>query len=152
MSGAGKPGAVRGMAAALGAPVWARERLGPGEPGCICPKPLVKPRLPALLPSSALLKGTMASLLLPPMVNSYPHLTCPKGASNIIELHPTRNFLFLGHTADFPPTSLATLWFLCIFLTPSIEEPQDCPWISSPLTHSHGDLTQSWAFKFISLA
>lgn len=57
MSGAGKPGAVRRMAAGLGVPVWGKEGLGPGASGCICPKSLVRPHLWALLPSSAFFKG-----------------------------------------------------------------------------------------------
>lgn len=110
MSGAGKPGAVRGMAAALGAPVWARERLGPGESGCICPKPLVKPCLLALLPSSVLLKGTMTSPLLHEMVNFHPHLQWPKGASDIVgHILLETLLLLLGYTAGFLPTSLATV-------------------------------------------
>lgn len=49
--------ALRGKAAGLGIPAWAREGLGPGESGGIQPQPLVKSHLWAVLPSSVLIKG-----------------------------------------------------------------------------------------------
>lgn len=58
MSGAGKPGAVRGMAAGLGAPVWAKG-LGPGESGCIC---LLSSHVSGLLPRLLSSRVTIYSL------------------------------------------------------------------------------------------
>lgn len=84
MSGAGMPRALRRMTAGLGAPVRAKEGLRPREvasaPG-LSSSPISGLYCPHLFSS----RVTMASLSLPSMVNSHPHLARPKGPSNAID-------------------------------------------------------------------